>query len=166
MPRPATKTFSPVQTGSEQSTPDTGVLGEDLIARWLQSQGWEILQRRWRCRWGELDLIVARRSPTTRTLLSLAFVEVKTRRPNNWDENGALALQLHKQTKLWKAAQLFLTAHPELADLPCQFDVALVTCERLTKKVDLAEVDGKTVAIASGHRLSLHNYLPAAFMTE
>ncbi|MGL4622749.1 YraN family protein, partial [Chroococcidiopsis sp.] len=29
--------------------PDIGVLGEDLVARWLQSSGWEILHRRWRC---------------------------------------------------------------------------------------------------------------------
>ena len=37
--------------------PDIGVLGEDLFARWLQSSGWEILHRRWRCPWGELDLV-------------------------------------------------------------------------------------------------------------
>jgi len=42
--------------------PDIGVLGEDLVAQWLLSTGWSILQRRWRCRWGEIDL-VARLDP-------------------------------------------------------------------------------------------------------
>lgn len=41
---------------------DIGVLGEDLVAQWLQSTSWMILHRRWRCRWGEID-IIARKEP-------------------------------------------------------------------------------------------------------
>ncbi len=37
--------------------PDIGVLGEEFVAQWLHSQGWIVLHRRWRCPWGELDLI-------------------------------------------------------------------------------------------------------------
>ena len=36
---------------------DIGVLGEDIVAQWLQSGGWIILHRRWRCRWGEIDIV-------------------------------------------------------------------------------------------------------------
>ncbi|HAX80139.1 MAG TPA: hypothetical protein DCY88_30965, partial [Cyanobacteria bacterium UBA11372] len=39
------------------SAADIGILGEDFVASWLQAQGWTILHRRWRCRWGELDII-------------------------------------------------------------------------------------------------------------
>ncbi len=37
--------------------PDIGVLGEYLVAQWLQTRGWIILHHRWRCRWGEIDLV-------------------------------------------------------------------------------------------------------------
>ena len=36
---------------------DIGNIGEDLVAKWLQSTGWEILHRRFWCRWGEIDII-------------------------------------------------------------------------------------------------------------
>ncbi|MGH8000502.1 MAG: YraN family protein [Brasilonema sp.] len=36
---------------------DIGIAGEDLVAQWLQSNGWVILHRRWRYRNGEIDII-------------------------------------------------------------------------------------------------------------
>lgn len=49
-----------------------GRFGEDLAARYLQQAGFAIVERNWRCRWGEIDL-VARQGEL------LVFVEVKTR---------------------------------------------------------------------------------------
>jgi len=51
---------------------ELGRLGEDLAARYLQGQGYEILQRNYRCQAGEID-IVARDGSW------LVFVEVRTR---------------------------------------------------------------------------------------
>ena len=51
---------------------EDGCRGEELAARELQRRGYEILERRWRCRLGEID-IVARDGET------LVVVEVKTR---------------------------------------------------------------------------------------
>jgi putative endonuclease len=51
---------------------DLGRSGEDLAARFLEDAGYSIVERNWRCRQGEID-IVARIADT------LVFVEVKTR---------------------------------------------------------------------------------------
>lgn len=50
-----------------------GALGEQVAVEHLQALGWRILQRNWRCRYGELDLIAADGERT------VVFVEVKTR---------------------------------------------------------------------------------------
>jgi len=49
-----------------------GISGEDLAAQWYEANGYEVLARNWRCRDGELDLVVRR----GRTIV---FCEVKTR---------------------------------------------------------------------------------------
>lgn len=162
---------------------DIGSLGEELVACWLETQGWSILYRRWRCRWGEIDLI-ARQSQIQSSQVgdykaqtTLAFVEVKTRSSGNWDTNGLLAITPQKQAKLWKTAQLFLGQHPALADLPCRFDVASVCCKQLpfssrplpTSSPEALELHfpvclnlRQPVRLA-GYQLTLQTYIESAF---
>ncbi len=140
---------------SSSHYPDIGTLGEDLVAQWLQSTGWIILHRRWHCRWGEID-IIAQREDDSGTVI-LAFVEVKTRSPGNWDEGGRMAIA-SKQAKICRTAAMFLAKFPTFADYACRFDVAIVCCQR-----KITKTNAKASLSASGYYLTLEEYIPAAF---
>ncbi len=144
--------------------PDIGTLGEDLVAQWLQSTGWIILHRRFSCRWGEID-IIAQLEDGNKDNSTVAFIEVKTRSSGNWDGGGRSAITSKKQAKLWRTAQMFLAEYPEKADYPCRFDVAIVLCQRMSKKLIGVIVSQEALASSSDgvHLLTLQEYIPAAF---
>lgn len=154
--------------------PDIGIVGEDLVVQWLQSTGWIILHRRWRCRMGEIDIIAQYDqghgdNQTTRQGFTqesiLAFVEVKTRSPGNWDAGGRSAITPQKQSKLWRTAKMFLAKYPEKADYSCRFDVAIVYSQRISKELATVTLTQEALAISStaGHQFMLQEYIPAAF---
>ena len=148
---------------SSSHYPDIGVLGEDLVAQWLQSSGWIILQRRWCCRWGEIDVIAQQQSSPSSLI---AFIEVKTRSQGSWDAGGLLAITPQKQAKLWRTAQSFLATYPSLVNHPCRFDVALVCHQRRSLNQQQPEKIipplGRVINQA-GDYLFLQEYIPAAF---
>jgi putative endonuclease len=166
---------------SARSKPRSSILGQNgemLVAQWLQQQGWSILARGWSSRWGELDVVAFRKgdraaSRSENRLASqsdesrtLAFIEVKTRSSGNWDADGLLAITPSKQVKLWKTAQLFLAQHPNFAESPCRFDVALV---KAVRSRDVSEANtwppitlGQPIEW-KGYRLTLSTYLESAF---
>ncbi len=136
---------------------DLGIYGEQLVENWLTNQGWDILYRRWHCRWGELDIVAQGYNSQGGKLSSqmVAFVEVKTRSRGNWDLDGLLSITRAKQRKLWTTARLFLTRHPHLAQLPCRLDVALVSCHTTKPKAARAQLE-----LPDGQRyLILQDYL-------
>ncbi|MTJ47247.1 YraN family protein [Dolichospermum sp. UHCC 0259] len=134
---------------------DIGNIGEDLVAKWLQSTGWEVLQRRFCCRWGEIDIIAQYQDSI------LAFVEVKTRSSGNWDEGGKNAITPQKQAKIWRTAEIFLAEYPQKADYACRFDVALVHYQLQSKKM-ISEEFLERLSI-SGYEFKLLQYIEAAF---
>ena len=88
---------------------------EARAARFLRARGLSILQANYRCRCGEIDLIA-------RHDRHLVFVEVRSR-GNPRFSSAAASVNRRKQRKLLRTAQFFLQQHPELAQLPCRFDV-------------------------------------------
>lgn len=94
-----------------------GKTGEDLACRELQRRGYAILARRYRSRFGEID-IVARHGGV------VVFIEVKARAGREFG-GAAAAITGWKQRRLAKMALDFL-ARRRLVDQPCRFDVVTV----------------------------------------
>ena len=111
-------------------TRQTGDLGEDAAARYLETRGFKVLDRNWRFRQWELDLVCRDRD-------TIVFVEVKTRRAGSM-ASPADALTPKKQARLIKAASHYLTRN-DLWDAPCRFDLAAVTDTGTSMDVDLVE---------------------------
>ena len=95
----------------------TGRRGEALAAKFLKDQGFSILSRGFRTRYGELD-IVAREGPV------LCFVEVKTRTQPDFG-SPLEAVTPAKIRRLAQSAQVYL-AKKKLSAVPVRFDVVAV----------------------------------------
>jgi putative endonuclease len=91
-----------------------GFAGESLACRFLEQQGYRVVERNYRCRSGELD-VVARQGDLT------VFVEVKERRG---PEHGAglEAVTFGKRRRLVRAARVYASARG-LWDARLRFDV-------------------------------------------
>ena len=94
-----------------------GILGENAACAELLRRGYAILERRYRTRHGEID-IVARHGDVT------VFVEVKTRDGSDFG-GGAEAVTPWKQRRVSRMALDFLARH-NLCERPCRFDVVTV----------------------------------------
>ncbi len=81
---------------------ELGALGEQLAADYLTGLGLVILERNWRCRYGELDAIAADRSGNT-----VVFVEVKTRTGDGFG-GLAQAVTAQKVRRLRRLAAVWL----------------------------------------------------------
>jgi putative endonuclease len=82
---------------------DLGRAGEDAAAALLQGMGFRILDRNWRCSFGELDIVAARGT-------TVVFCEVKARAAREWGE-PAEAVDRRKQARLRRLAGRWLAEH-------------------------------------------------------
>ena len=94
-----------------------GIRGEDAVAAWYEAEGYEIVARNWRCREGELDLIV-------RAGRMFVFCEVKSRSSTAFGA-PVEAVTRQKQARLRRLAARWLEDAPTRAR-EIRFDVASV----------------------------------------
>ena len=102
--------------GARRAAERRGQWAETLAALYLQAKGYRILERRFRSRAGEIDLIARRGS-------HLAFVEVKAR-PSASD--AAWAVTARQQARIARAAEHWLAIKGAETDLEMSFDVVLI----------------------------------------
>ncbi|SMF95939.1 putative endonuclease [Methylomagnum ishizawai] len=92
-------------------------MAEDRALGFLQEQGLRLVERNYRCRYGEVDLIMEEGE-------TLVFVEVRYRASQKF--GGALeSVDRRKQAKLWNTATCFL--RERRYDRPARFDVAALS---------------------------------------
>lgn len=83
-----------------------GRAGEERAVAHLVERGYRILDRNWRCRDGEIDIVAEHRD-------WLVIVEVKTRRGEGFGHPFD-AITAKKLTRLHRLAMAWAVAHPEL----------------------------------------------------
>ena len=90
-----------------------GAWGESTAAAYLKKKKFKVVATNYRCRYGEIDLIVSNRQ-------YLVFVEVKLRKSNHFAQ-ALEHVDLRKQNRLRTTAELFLSQYE--TDLQPRFDV-------------------------------------------
>jgi len=101
--------------------PAIGMLGEAAAERWYVGRGYRVVARNWRCRIGELDLVLARGG-------ALVVCEVKARRGVRFG-GGWEAVDARKRAKVRTVAEAFL-AGTRIQPASIRFDVASVALGR------------------------------------
>lgn len=102
---------------------ELGTQKELLAMQYLRQQGMIILERNFRCRMGEIDLIARDGS-------YLVFVEVKYRTTNRYG-SPLEAVNVRKQQTIRKVAQYYLLGRKQ-TDAPVRFDVVGICGEEIT----------------------------------
>lgn len=108
------------KNSARQAANRGGHRAEALAAWFLRAKFYAILARRYKTPVGEIDLIASRFG-------TIVFVEVKARRAGAREGE---ALEAVNQQRILRAAQYWLSRHPEQAATPLRFDVVLIAPNR------------------------------------
>lgn len=103
---------------SPETTTQAGRRGEDLACRHLESQGLALLERNYRCRAGEIDLVMLEGS-------TLVLVEVRSRTSALYG-SAAATVGARKQRRFILAARHLMLTRPHYRRLAARFDVVAI----------------------------------------
>lgn len=92
---------------------------EDIAAAYLQQHSLAILQRNFRCKFGEIDIIGQHDA-------DLVFVEVRYRKHDAFG-SAAESVTLNKQQKLIRSAEYYLQNNSHTTTMNCRFDVIAIS---------------------------------------
>lgn len=103
-------------TNKRQTAYKKGVAAEKVAARYLEGQGYEILQHRYKGKGGEIDLIALKGE-------DLVFVEVKA----HADVDASLyAVTAQSRRRIEQAALQFISEHTRYNTFGMRFDVIVI----------------------------------------
>ena len=99
---------------------EIGDFGEKLVSRYMQQKGFEIVERNFHSRFGEIDIIVKNGE-------YIVFIEVKTRKTDSFI-SGIESVDIKKQKKIIKTALIYLNKNP--IELQPRFDVVEIVLDK------------------------------------
>lgn len=101
---------------SDVKTYKKGVDAEAKCARYLEELGYNILDMRYKTKFGEVDIIATCGN-------TLVFTEVKARKSY---ENGVYAITEHQKRRIMDTASIFIYEHPDYHHSSLRFDAVIV----------------------------------------
>ncbi|MZQ81607.1 YraN family protein [Paenibacillus sp. 5J-6] len=109
---------------------ELGKLGEDAALAFLNNMDYRILERNWRCRTGELDIIAEQAG-------TLVFIEVRTRRTTGHYGLAKESVDIRKQLKVKETAQFYMHRFQKYEN-SVRFDVIAVeiTLDGVTPQIE------------------------------
>jgi putative endonuclease len=100
-----------------------GSVYELKASDYLTKKGYQIIERNYRCRIGEIDIIAIERD-------CLCFIEVKYRK-NEKTGDPLEAVDKRKQQKIIRTAQYYLLTHSKYQSIKCRFDAVGILGEEI-----------------------------------
>lgn len=101
-----------------------GKIYEDMACKYLKDNGYEIIDKNFSCKIGEIDLIAKNEG-------YICFIEVKYREKNSLAK-GMYAVDKHKQNRIFKVAEVYLLSREMSFDTACRFDVISIDGDDIT----------------------------------
>jgi putative endonuclease len=111
---------------NDRARKEAGDDGEQLALDYLLARGLRLLARNYRCKGGELDLVMLDGA-------TLALIEVRLRRDASFG-GAAASVTPTKQKRLVHAAKYLLLTRKDLARYRARFDVVAITADGSTEK--------------------------------
>lgn len=99
----------------KHNTKQIGDNAESLALSFLQSKNFKLIEKNFKCKHGEIDLVMLSKS-------TLVFVEVRYRKHKAFG-GGAESVDFRKQQKILKTAEFFLQRHVKYNQYPCRIDI-------------------------------------------
>jgi putative endonuclease len=111
-----------------------GNYGENIAREHLKQKGYQIIDRNYRCSFGEIDIIM-------RDNKQIVFVEVKTRN-EKWLEYGLpeQAVNNKKKKRIMRLAKYYLNRHRELVNNDYRFDIVSVIVNQQGNAVSVTHI--------------------------
>lgn len=106
-----------------KSKEQIGTAGEQIAARHLKKKKFRIVERNYRCKLGEIDIVATKGE-------YLVFVEVKTRNADVEEVNPLISITKAKCRKLRQLGSYFMLSFDRYGDMQPRFDIIGVTIQR------------------------------------